>query len=97
MGARGLLAPHDPERLIRDLRHYLRQPAPDAARLQVGPDPDWSNGPVELTDLESVALNPATLSGPVWVVAPHPDDEALGCGALLAALVAQGTEVWACC
>lgn len=50
---------------------------------------------MELTDLESVALNPATLSGPVWVVAPHPDDEALGCGALLAALVAQGTEVWA--
>lgn len=36
VGARGLLAPHDPERLIRDLRHYLRQPAPDAARLQVG-------------------------------------------------------------
>ena len=36
VGARGLLAPHDPERLVRDLRHYLRQPAPDAARLQVG-------------------------------------------------------------
>ncbi|MDO4264709.1 MAG: glycosyl transferase family 1, partial [Deinococcus sp.] len=36
VGARGLLAPADPERLIRDLRHYLRQPAPDAARLQVG-------------------------------------------------------------
>ncbi len=36
VGARGLLAPNDPERLIRDLRHYLRQPAPDAARLQVG-------------------------------------------------------------
>lgn len=36
VGARGLLAPHPTERLLRDLRMYLRQPAPDAARLTVG-------------------------------------------------------------
>jgi alkylation response protein AidB-like acyl-CoA dehydrogenase len=36
VGARGLLVPHPTERLLRDLRMYLRQPAPDAARLAVG-------------------------------------------------------------
>ncbi|WP_235514393.1 acyl-CoA dehydrogenase family protein [Deinococcus sp. Leaf326] len=36
VGARGLLAPHPAERVIRDLRMYLRQPAPDAARLALG-------------------------------------------------------------
>jgi alkylation response protein AidB-like acyl-CoA dehydrogenase len=36
VGARGLLRPWPFERLIRDLRHYLRQPAPDAALAQAG-------------------------------------------------------------
>ncbi|WP_293910649.1 acyl-CoA dehydrogenase family protein [Deinococcus sp.] len=36
VGARGLIAPEPTERLLRDLRMYLRQPAPDAARLGLG-------------------------------------------------------------
>ena len=36
VGARGLLEPWPFSRLIRDLRMYLRQPAPDAARLRLG-------------------------------------------------------------
>jgi alkylation response protein AidB-like acyl-CoA dehydrogenase len=36
VGARGLLQPHPFERLQRDLTHYLRQPAPDAALTAAG-------------------------------------------------------------
>jgi len=36
VGARGLLEPEPFPGLIRDLRMYLRQPAPDAARLRLG-------------------------------------------------------------
>ncbi|MFK7602004.1 PIG-L deacetylase family protein [Deinococcus sp. SM5_A1] len=40
-------------------------------------------------------MDPRTLPGPVWIVSPHPDDEALGCAALIAALTALGREVHA--
>lgn len=36
VGARGMARPHPLERLVRDLRLYLRQPAPDAARDDAG-------------------------------------------------------------
>ncbi len=36
VGARGLLQPEPFERLHRDLTHYLRQPAPDAALVEAG-------------------------------------------------------------
>lgn len=36
VGARGLLRPHAFERIHRDLTHYLRQPAPDAALGDLG-------------------------------------------------------------
>ena len=35
VGARGLLPPYELERIFRDLTFYLRQPAPDATRLNV--------------------------------------------------------------
>jgi alkylation response protein AidB-like acyl-CoA dehydrogenase len=36
VGAAGMIAPHPLERLMRDLRTYLRQPNPDAALGNVG-------------------------------------------------------------
>jgi alkylation response protein AidB-like acyl-CoA dehydrogenase len=36
VGAAGMIAPHPLERLVRDLRTYLRQPNPDAALATVG-------------------------------------------------------------
>ena len=38
VGARGLLAPEPFAALVRDLRMYLRQPAPDLAISRVGRD-----------------------------------------------------------
>ncbi|MFC4211231.1 acyl-CoA dehydrogenase family protein [Pedobacter lithocola] len=35
VGARGLMAPYTLERIFRDLTFYLRQPAPDATRLNI--------------------------------------------------------------
>lgn len=38
-------------------------------------------------------LDVRQIKGPVVIIAPHPDDETLGCGGLLAALVQKGTLV----
>jgi alkylation response protein AidB-like acyl-CoA dehydrogenase len=47
VGAAGLIAPHPLERLVRDLRTYLRQPNPDGALSAVGSaiaDGSWVPG-----------------------------------------------------
>jgi alkylation response protein AidB-like acyl-CoA dehydrogenase len=47
VGAAGMIAPHPLERLIRDLRTYLRQPNPDRALAAVGTavsDGSWAPG-----------------------------------------------------
>ena len=47
VGAAGLLAPHPLERLVRDLRTYLRQPNPDDALASLGTaiaDGAWAPG-----------------------------------------------------
>ncbi len=50
---------------------------------------------VDSVTLNPVPLDPRTLPGPVWIVSPHPDDEALGCAALIAALTDLDREVHA--
>jgi alkylation response protein AidB-like acyl-CoA dehydrogenase len=50
VGAAGLIAPHPLERLIRDLRTYLRQPNPDGALAGVGKafaEGSWKPGDAE--------------------------------------------------
>jgi alkylation response protein AidB-like acyl-CoA dehydrogenase len=47
VGAAGMIAPHPLERLVRDLRTYLRQPNPDRALAAVGvavSDGSWAPG-----------------------------------------------------
>ncbi len=47
VGAAGLIAPHPLERLMRDLRTYLRQPNPDGALAGLGAaiaDGRWEPG-----------------------------------------------------
>lgn len=47
VGAAGFIAPHPLERLVRDLRTYLRQPNPDGALASLGSaiaDGDWAPG-----------------------------------------------------
>ncbi|MCR8826688.1 PIG-L deacetylase family protein [Pseudosulfitobacter koreensis] len=46
-----------------------------------------------MTDATSATLNDLTGGDPIIILAPHPDDESLGCGGLIAACRANGIAV----
>ncbi|MFJ2645148.1 PIG-L deacetylase family protein [Streptomyces sp. NPDC087420] len=65
-----------------------RQAAADAIDAPGTPEPEWAAW-LPLAALPAVPLP----TGPVVVVAAHPDDEVLGFGGAMAELAAAGTEV----
>ena len=47
-----------------------------------------------LMDLPAVDLASLSLKAPVMILAPHPDDETLGCGGIVAEACLRGLDVW---
>jgi len=98
LGLAAFLADNPAERVMRDLATYLRQPAPDETRDEAAL---WfaeaGHAPAELPALD-VQQRFRTLplrtderllrGGRAMILAPHADDESLGCGGLIAALCA---------
>ncbi|WP_299365057.1 hypothetical protein [uncultured Paracoccus sp.] len=82
-----LFAPYPLERRLRDVLTYVRQPNPDAAREAAGRAFAAERSPRPSRDCGSARRGVGAGDRAVL------DDEALGCGGLIAALAEQGADL----